>query len=67
MDFSLSKEQQDIRETARELAEKEFPKVAQQCDEKEKMDMALLKKPWELGFVGTHLPEKYGGALFYAV
>jgi alkylation response protein AidB-like acyl-CoA dehydrogenase len=45
---------------AREFAEKEFPQVAQECDEHEKMDMALLKKARELGFVGTHLPEEYG-------
>ena len=61
MDFSLSKEQQDIKMAAREFAEKEFPQVAQECDENEKMDMALLKKARELGFVGTHLPEEYGG------
>ncbi len=61
MDFSLSKEQQDIKTAAREFAEKEFPRVAQECDENEKMDMPLLKKARELGFVGNHLPEEYGG------
>jgi acyl-CoA dehydrogenase len=61
MDFSLTKEQQDFRKAAREFAEKEFPQVAQQCDEQEKMDMSLLKKARELGFVGVNIPEQYGG------
>ena len=61
MDFALSKEQLSIKKAAREFAEKEFPLVAQECDEKEKMDMTLLRKARELGFVGNHLPEEYGG------
>lgn len=61
MDFSLTKEQQDFRKAAREFAEKEFPLVARQCDEQEKMDMPLLKKARGLGFVGVHIPEAYGG------
>jgi len=44
MDFELSKEQQDIKSAAREFAEKEFTLVAKQCDEEEKLDMALLEK-----------------------
>ena len=36
MDFSLTKEQQDIKMAAREFAEKEFSRVAQEYDENEK-------------------------------
>ncbi|MFH0845501.1 MAG: acyl-CoA dehydrogenase family protein, partial [Pseudomonadota bacterium] len=61
MDFSLTKEQKDIKKAAREFAEKEFPLVAKECDENEKMDLSLLKKARELGFVGVHIPEAYGG------
>jgi len=61
MDFSLTKEQQDFKKAAREFAKKEFPLVARECDENEKMDMALLKKARELGFVGVNIPEQYGG------
>jgi alkylation response protein AidB-like acyl-CoA dehydrogenase len=61
MDFKLSKAQQDIRLAAREFAEGEFPPVAKECDQKEKLDMALLEKARELGFVGSYIPEKYGG------
>lgn len=61
MDFKLSKEQQDIRLAAREFAEGEFPPVAKECDQKEELDMALLEKARELGFVGSYIPEEYGG------
>jgi alkylation response protein AidB-like acyl-CoA dehydrogenase len=61
MDFQLSKEQQDIKRAAREFAEGELAPAAKECDEKEKLDMRLLAKARELGFVGAYIPEKYGG------
>jgi alkylation response protein AidB-like acyl-CoA dehydrogenase len=61
MDFELSSVQLDIKRAAREFAEGEFPKVAQECDRAEKIDMNLLKKARELGFVGVFVDEKYGG------
>ena len=60
MDFELTKEQKDIKMAAREFAEGEFPPVAKQCDEEEKLDMDLLEKARELGFVGAYIPEEYG-------
>ncbi|MFH1350351.1 MAG: acyl-CoA dehydrogenase family protein [Pseudomonadota bacterium] len=62
MDFQLTKEQQDIKNAAREFAEKEFSLVAKECDEKEELDMALLEKARELGFIGVYIPEEYGGS-----
>jgi alkylation response protein AidB-like acyl-CoA dehydrogenase len=61
MDFRLSDIQQDIKNAAREFAEGEFAKVAQECDRNEQTDMSLLKKARELGFVGVFIDEKYGG------
>jgi alkylation response protein AidB-like acyl-CoA dehydrogenase len=61
MDYKLTKEQQDIRQAAREFAEGEFPQVAQECDREEKMDPTLIEKARELGFVGAFIPEEYGG------
>jgi alkylation response protein AidB-like acyl-CoA dehydrogenase len=61
MDFRLSDIQLDIKKAAREFAEGEFPKVAQECDRSEKTDMSLLQKARELGFVGVFIDEKYGG------
>ncbi len=61
MDFQLTKEQISIKKAAREFAEKTFPQVAKECDENEKMDLSLIDKARELGFVGSYIPEEYGG------
>lgn len=61
MDFGLTKEQQDIKNAAREFAEGEFPPIAKECDEEEKLDRDLLERARELGFVGANIPEEYGG------
>ena len=49
MDFSLSKEQTDIKRAAREFAEGEFTEIAQACDQEEKYPRDLVKKAAELG------------------
>jgi alkylation response protein AidB-like acyl-CoA dehydrogenase len=61
MDFELSKEQKDIIQAAREFAVGEFSDVAYECDRTETFDQELWRKACELGFVGTYIPEKYGG------
>jgi alkylation response protein AidB-like acyl-CoA dehydrogenase len=61
VDFKFSNIQMDIKKAAREFAEGEFPKVAQECDRNEKMDMGLLQKARELGFVGIWVKEEYYG------
>ena len=62
MDFSLTKEQRDIKKAAREFAEGEFPEIAQECDQEEKYPPDLVKKAADLGFIGINLPEQYGGS-----
>jgi alkylation response protein AidB-like acyl-CoA dehydrogenase len=62
MDFELSDIQTDIKRAAREFAEGEFTKIAQECDRAEKLtDTSILQKARDLGFVGVFLDEKYGG------
>jgi alkylation response protein AidB-like acyl-CoA dehydrogenase len=62
MDFELSDIQIDIKRAAREFAEGEFSKIAQESDRAEKLsDMSLLQKARDLGFVGIYIDEKYGG------
>jgi alkylation response protein AidB-like acyl-CoA dehydrogenase len=62
MDFELSDIQIDIKRAAREFAEGEFTKIAQECDRAEKLtDTSILQKARDLGFVGVFLDEKYGG------
>jgi acyl-CoA dehydrogenase len=62
MDFTLSKEQQDIIKAAREFALGEFPDVAREFDRNESFDLNIWKKACELGFVGVFIDEKYDGA-----
>jgi len=62
MDFTLTREQQDIIKAAREFALGEFPDVAQEFDRNESFDLDIWKKACELGFVGVFIDEKYDGA-----
>lgn len=62
MDFTLSKEQQDIIKAAREFALGEFPERAQEFDRNETFDLDIWRKACELGFVGVFIDEAYGGA-----
>ncbi|MCW8848808.1 MAG: acyl-CoA dehydrogenase family protein [Melioribacteraceae bacterium] len=62
MDFSLSQEQNLIRQTVREFAEHEIKPIAQELDEKESFSNQLTARMGELGLFGMYLPEKYGGA-----
>jgi alkylation response protein AidB-like acyl-CoA dehydrogenase len=61
MDFKLTNEQKDIQGAAKEFAEKEFPEVGPDCDEKNEFPEGIWKKAGELGFVGSTIPEEYGG------
>lgn len=62
MDFTLSKEQQDIVRAARRFARGEFPDRALEFDRQETFDLEIWKKACGLGFVGVFIEEKYGGA-----
>jgi alkylation response protein AidB-like acyl-CoA dehydrogenase len=61
MNFELSEEQNMIRETVREFAEREIKPVAKELDEKSEFSHDLTRKMGELGLFGMYLPEKYGG------
>jgi alkylation response protein AidB-like acyl-CoA dehydrogenase len=62
MEFSLTKEQKDIIQAAKEFARSEFPDRALEFDRNESFDLGLWRKACELGFVGVFIAEKYGGA-----
>jgi glutaryl-CoA dehydrogenase (non-decarboxylating) len=61
MDFELSEELIAVRDLAREFAEKEIAPTAAQDDKERKFRKELLLKMGELGFLGSVIPEKYGG------
>jgi alkylation response protein AidB-like acyl-CoA dehydrogenase len=61
MDFSFTPEQELLRKTAREFAEKEIAPRIDEMEETGKLPMDLLKKIAELGFMGVLIPPEYGG------
>jgi len=61
MNFDLTEEQNLIRETVRDFAEREVKPVAKELDEKAEFSYDLTRKMGELGLFGMYLPEKYGG------
>jgi len=61
MDFELSEDQQMIRESVRDFAEREIKPRAKELDEKAEFSNELTLMMGELGLFGMYLPEKYGG------
>ena len=62
MDFSLTKEQKDIQKAAREFAQGEFdPDIALELEREGQYPFEIWKRACELGFIGMHFPERYGG------
>ncbi|MBW1997511.1 MAG: acyl-CoA/acyl-ACP dehydrogenase [Deltaproteobacteria bacterium] len=62
MDFSLDKEQKDIKKAAAEFARGEFrAEVAQELESTHRFPRDLYKKAGELGFIGLDYPEEVGG------
>ena len=62
MDFLLNSEQKAIQKAAQEFAQGEFNKdVALEHERSHTFPYDLWRKACELGFVGIHYPEEYGG------
>ena len=62
VDFTLTDEQQSMREMAHDFAEKEIRPVAWDYDRDSTWPGEILDKAWELGLMNNHLPTEYGGA-----
>ncbi len=61
VDFDLTEEQQLIRETARAFCDREIVPHAREWDRSERMDLGIVAKLAEIGFLGCALPEEHGG------
>lgn len=61
MDFRLSEEDQELKEMAREFADKRLYPIAFELDEKEITPPELIAEAGELGYFGFTVPEEYGG------
>jgi alkylation response protein AidB-like acyl-CoA dehydrogenase len=62
MDFELSEEQELMRSTAREFAQRELAPIAAKFDASGEFPFATIRKAGELGFMGVEVPQEYGGA-----
>jgi alkylation response protein AidB-like acyl-CoA dehydrogenase len=62
MDFSLTEDQQMIRDAAREFAQNEIAPVAAEFDRSGEFPLETIKAAAELGFMGIEIPEEYGGS-----
>jgi alkylation response protein AidB-like acyl-CoA dehydrogenase len=62
LDFSLTPEQEEIRQLAHEFAEKEIRPVAAHYDETEEFPYEVVAKAHEVGLTpAAFIPEEYGG------
>ncbi|WP_026695785.1 acyl-CoA dehydrogenase [Peribacillus kribbensis] len=62
MDFSLTKEQQMIKEMVRDFAEREIQPIAFELDRDSKFPEDVFTKMGKLGLLGLPFPEEYGGS-----
>jgi alkylation response protein AidB-like acyl-CoA dehydrogenase len=61
MDFSLTPEQELIRDSAREFCEREIVPHSRDWDRAEELDRGLVPKLAAAGYLGATIEEKYGG------
>ncbi len=61
MDFELTTEQEILRKSVRDFAEKVIKPVARELDEKEEFSYDTMKAMAELGLFGMFVSEEYGG------
>src|SRR5580704_16315754 len=61
MNFELSDEQRQIRDTLADFAEREIKPHASAWDKDATFPRHIVEQLGELGFIGVAFPEKYGG------
>jgi alkylation response protein AidB-like acyl-CoA dehydrogenase len=62
MNFDLTEEQKGIQKAADKFAKGEFNKeIILDLERNHQFPLAFLKKACQLGFIGIHYPEEYGG------
>ena len=71
MNFELSQDHKVLQDAVRDFVNNEIKPIAIQIDEDHAIPDELVRKMAEMGFLGSYLPEEYGGAgldmLSYAI
>src|ERR1700757_3146886 len=62
LDFLLNDEQQQLKKSVREFAEREIGPHVMEWDESGEFPVAIIKELGRLGLMGTVFPQEYGGA-----
>ncbi len=57
----FNEEHKAIRKSIREFVEKELAPYAEEWEENEEFPSSVFQRMGELGFLGLHMPEEYGG------
>jgi acyl-CoA dehydrogenase len=61
-DFSLTPEQESLRDLARKFARTEMAPHAAECDKAGRFPEEIYRKGWELGLMNLNVPTEYGGS-----
>ncbi len=61
MDLTLTEEQKEFRQLARDFVNKEVVPHRAAWDRAESVDTAIVEKLADIGFFGMTIPEEYGG------
>ena len=61
-EFSLSEEQQSLRDLARKFARQEMEPHAAECDKTSRFPEEIYRKAWELGLMNLNVPTDFGGS-----
>ena len=62
MDFELSQDQKILQSSVRDFVRKEIQPLAIQIDEQHHIPDELVEKMRRMGFLGSYLPEDFGGS-----
>lgn len=62
LNYDITEEQQILRDSIRDFAEKEIKPQAEELDEKEEFSLDLAKKMAGMGLFGMYIAEEYGGS-----
>jgi acyl-CoA dehydrogenase len=62
VDFTLTAEQDSIRDMAHDFAEKEIRPLAWEYDRDATWPQEIIQKAWDVGLMNSHVPPEYGGA-----